>query len=182
MDDNMNDRPITRRPTFRIAVIALAILGLDQFTKQLVLRHLVLGDRRVVISGFFDLVHWMNTGAAWSMFTGNNLLLAFVALLALCVLFVSRHYFDAHTRVGQMALGLIFGGILGNLIDRIFLNHVTDFLYFYLQRRGGNVLDFPAFNIADSAICVGVGLIFIMSWRNENAGAKSGRPCPPAPN
>ncbi len=165
----MNGQSIARKPTFRIAVVALIVLVLDQFTKQLVMRYLSPGDRRVVINGFFDLVHWTNTGAAWRM-------LAFVALLALLVLFMSRHYFDAHTRLGQLALGLIFGGILGNLIDRLVVQHVTDFLYFYLQRRGGRLLDFPAFNVADSAICVGVGLIFILSWRNDGAAVKAAQP------
>lgn len=161
-----------RKPTFRIAVIALAVLILDQVTKLLVRSYIGPGERYVVISGFFDLVHWANTGAAWSMFMGNNRLLAVFAVMALLVLYLSRHYFDAHTKLGQLALGLIFGGILGNFIDRVLLQHVTDFLYFYLQRRGGGVLDFPAFNVADSAICVGVGLIFILSWRNEHAAPR----------
>ncbi len=109
---------------------------------------------------------------------GNNRVLAFVALVALIVLFLSRHYFDAHTLLGQISLGLIFGGILGNLIDRIVVKHVTDFLYFYLQRRGGGVLDFPAFNVADSAICVGVGLMFILSWKSEKGSPKPAEPQP----
>jgi signal peptidase II len=168
---------MTRTPTFRIALVAVIVLALDQFTKQLILKFMYLGDERVVIDGFFKLVHWANTGAAWSMFMNNNGLLAIVALLALFVLFISRHYFDAHTLFGQVSLGLIFGGILGNLIDRLVEKHVTDFLYFYLQRRGGGELGFPAFNIADSAICVGVGLIFVLSWRNEK---RLGKPVQPS--
>jgi signal peptidase II len=164
---------MTRRPTFRIAVIALVILALDQFSKHLVLKYLAMGQERVVIDGFFKFVHWANTGAAWSMFTNNNRLLAIVALLALLVLFLSRHYFDAHTKLGQVALGFIFGGIIGNLCDRLLAQHVTDFLRFYLQQRGGQEIGFPAFNVADSAICVGVGLVFILSWRSESAAVKT---------
>jgi signal peptidase II len=160
---------MTRRPTFRIAMVALVILALDQVTKHLVKRYLGLDQEQMIIRGFFKLVHWANTGAAWSMFMGNNGLLAAVALVALFVLYLSRHYFDAHTLFGQIALGLIFGGIVGNLLDRLFEKHVTDFLYFYLQRRGGGILDFPAFNLADSAICIGVGFIFILSWKNDRA-------------
>jgi signal peptidase II len=167
---------MTRAPTFRIALVALIVLALDQITKQLVLKTMYLGQEKVIIDGFFKLVHWANTGAAWSMFMGNNRLLAIVALLALLVLFLSRHYFDAHTLFGQISLGLIFGGILGNLLDRVLVKHVTDFLYFYLQRRGGDELGFPAFNIADSAICIGVGLIFILSWKNERTTAKPVQP------
>jgi signal peptidase II len=71
--------------------------------------------------------------------------------------------------LGQIAFGLIFGGIVGNLIDRLFRKHVIDFLYFYLQQRGGTELGFPAFNVADSAICTGVALVFIVTLRNEQA-------------
>jgi signal peptidase II len=94
----------------------------------------------------------------------------------LLVLYMSRRHFEAHTALGQVALGFIFGGILGNLTDRIHVGYVVDFLYFYLQRRGGGEIGFPAFNVADSAICVGVGLIFILSWKSENISAKVGEP------
>jgi signal peptidase II len=66
-----------------------------------------------------------------------------------------------------VAFGLIFGGIVGNLIDRLWRGHVIDFLYFYLQQRGGGDIGFPAFNVADSAICTGVGLIFLITWKSE---------------
>jgi len=94
--------------------------------------------------------------------------LAVVALVALGVLFLTRHHFDIHTLGGQVSLGLIFGGILGNLLDRLLRKHVIDFLYFYVVRRDGTEAGFPAFNIADSAICTGVGLLFLLSWRSES--------------
>jgi signal peptidase II len=160
---------MTLTPNRRIASIATIVLMVDQFTKYMVLRTLPFDEEKVIIPGFFKFVHWHNTGAAWSLFNGNNGLLAVIAVLALLVLFRSRHYFDAHTVMGQTALGLIFGGILGNFVDRVWIQHVTDFLRFYLERRGGGEMGFPAFNVADSAICVGVGLIFILSWKNEKA-------------
>src|SRR5438552_2352673 len=104
---------------WRMALIALAILGLDQLTKWIVMRYLSFGEEVRVINDFFNLVHWHNTGAAWSMFRGNNTILAIVALLAVVVLFFTRHQFDLHRLGGQISLGLIFGGILGNLIDRL---------------------------------------------------------------
>jgi signal peptidase II len=73
-----------------------------------------------------------------------------------------------------VSLGLIFGGIVGNLIDRLRVGHVVDFLYFYLYRRDGHVAGFPAFNVADSAICVGVGLLFLLSWQNDADKAPAG--------
>ena len=155
-------------PTWRIAILALAVFVLDQLTKLVVLRTLEFHEERVVIDGFFKFVHWGNTGAAWSMFRGNNAVLALTALAALVILFLSRHHFDVHTLGGQMALGLIFGGILGNLLDRIRVGHVIDFLRFYVIRRNGEEAGFPAFIIADTAICVGVGLLFILSFQSES--------------
>ena len=98
-------------PNRRIALIALLVIALDQLTKQIVLRFLGYAQEKVVIEGFFKFVHWGNTGAAWSLFRGNNELLAGVALIALLVLFLSRHHFDSRTLFSQVAFGLIFGGI-----------------------------------------------------------------------
>jgi signal peptidase II len=163
---------IFQTPNRRIAAIALAVVALDQLTKHLVLRYLGFWEEKVVIDGFFKFVYWWNTGAAWSLFSGNNLLLAIIAVIALVVLLLSRHHFNGRTPLGQVAFGLIFGGIVGNLIDRLTVHHVIDFLYFYIRQRGGVERGFPAFNIADSAICTGVGLIFLITWRSEHA-AKS---------
>jgi signal peptidase II len=137
-------RSLFGTPNRRIAAIALAILALDQLTKALILKFLPdRDDEKVIIAGFFKLVHWWNTGAAWSLFTGNNLILAAVAAAALCVLFLSRHHFESRVK------------------------HVIDFLYFYVQTRDGSPRGFPAFNVADSAICTGVGLIFLITWKTE---------------
>ena len=163
---------LLRSPSRRIAAIALLVLALDQLTKQLVLNYLGYAQEKVVIGGFFKFVHWGNTGAAWSLFRGNNELLAIIALLALLALFLTRHHFDSRTLPGQIALGLIFGGIVGNLIDRLRVGHVIDFIFFYVERGGGSEVGFPAFNVADSAICIGVALIFLMTWRSEHASAK----------
>ena len=153
----------------RIFGLAFAVLLLDQFTKWLILRSSILeGDERVIIPGFFNLAYRVNTGAAWSMFTGNNAILAMVALAALIALYLSRRHFSADRIRGQIAFGLIFGGIIGNLTDRLLRGAVVDFLHFYLDRRGTyDSLDFPAFNVADSAICTGVALIFLINWRND---------------
>jgi signal peptidase II len=167
---------ILEKSNRRIFGLALIVLVLDQFTKWLVLHSAIAngydGDEKVVIPGFFNLAYRVNTGAAWSMFTGNNTLLAIVATAALVALFLSRRYFSADRILGQIAFGLIFGGIIGNLIDRLnpHRHAVVDFLHFYLLRRGNYApLDFPAFNVADSAICSGVALIFLITWKNESA-------------
>ncbi len=153
----------------KIAVLAAGICAADQLTKIAVTNFLPIPYQSEihVLPGFFRLVHWHNTGAAWSMFHDNNWILAVVSFVALIVLVFARSKFGAGTPLGSIALGLIFGGIVGNLIDRVVHHHVIDFLYFHLITRSGVLHDFPAFNIADSAICVGVGLLFILSWRND---------------
>jgi signal peptidase II len=159
-------------PSKTLGLIAFLVLLFDQVTKAAVLRFLGVAEERVIIEGFFKFVHWTNRGAAWSLFnefTSSNQWLALFALVALVVLVLSRRHFDYHTRPGQLALGLICGGIVGNLIDRFVHGHVIDFIYFYLNRRGGGELGFPAFNVADSAICSGVLLLFLLSWGKDTA-------------
>jgi signal peptidase II len=154
----------------RIATLALVVIVCDQITKWLVLRAIFLGDEITVIPGFFNLTHRVNTGAAWSQFSGHNAVLAIVAIVALALLFRARFHFGAQRLFGQFAFGLIFGGIIGNLTDRLLPGRhaVVDFLHFYMARRGtGDVFDFPAFNVADSAICVGVALIILLNWKEE---------------
>ncbi len=166
---------MNKNSNWRILNLALTIIFFDQLTKFVVLRYLGFAEEKEVIRGFFKFVHWGNTGAAWSMFTGNNDTLAIVAIVAVIVLFFTRHHFNIHTVSGQVSLGLIFGGIIGNLIDRLMPSrqHVVDFIYFYVFRRDGQTAGFPAFNIADSAICIGVGLLFLLSWQNDAAQSRS---------
>jgi signal peptidase II len=153
-----------------VAFIAVAVAAADQLTKWLVVHSLGEDETRVVIGGFFSLVNWGNTGSAWSLLKDCNLLLVVVSLLALLAMYLFRHTFQLQRPGSRIALGLITGGIIGNLIDRVRLHHVTDFLYFYVGQY-----HWPAFNVADSAICIGVGLYIIFSWRND-AAARKGQP------
>lgn len=161
-----------RSSTGGIALVALLVVGLDQLTKQVVMRFVGYGEEINVVPGFFRLVHWGNSGAAFSLFRNNNTLLAAVAVIALVALYMGRHHFNARTLLGQLSLGLICGGILGNLIDRVLVGHVVDFLYFHVHQRGGRELGFPAFNVADSAICTGVALVFLNTWRTDREEKK----------
>ena len=151
--------------------MAALVFALDQLSKFIVLQLLGKGQERVILDGFFKFVHWGNTGAAWSMFRGNNELLAIVALLALVILFLARNHFDTRTQLGQVAFGMILGGIAGNLTDRLLpgRQQVIDFIYFYVRRQGGEEIGFPAFNMADSGICIGVALVFWVTWRSERS-------------
>ena len=157
----------------RLFLVALGILAADQATKLLVSWKLPFHEEYVLLEGLFKFVHWGNTGAAWSLLQGNNLLLAIISGAALLALFLYRRHFGTETTRGQIAVGLLFGGIIGNLIDRLRVDHVIDFLRFYVRRReSGTEIGFPAFNIADSAICVGVGLLFLMSWQENGKPVK----------
>jgi signal peptidase II len=157
----------------RMGLIALIVLVLDRAAKLVVLRFLGPTQERVVVPGFFKFVHWENTGAAWSLFHDRNGLLAVVSALALVGLFIWRRHFQVHLALGRVSLGLIFGGIAGNLFDRLHYHQVIDFLRFYLDRHSGQEIGFPAFNIADSAICIGVGLLILVSWKHEEDAGKS---------
>jgi signal peptidase II len=168
------ENPSPRPPTRRLLVVAALVYGFDQLTKYLVLQFLGQGQERVIVDGFFRFVHWGNTGAAWSLFRGNNAILAVVAAIALVGLFLARKHFDTRTALGQFAFGMILGGIAGNLTDRLLPSrqHVIDFLYFYVNTDRGEV-GFPAFNVADSGICVGVALVFWVTWQAERKGKGS---------
>jgi signal peptidase II len=165
---------ILQKSNFRIAMLAVVVLAIDQITKWIVVKTLPISlyDEKILIPGFFKFVHWDNTGAAWSMFSGHNSVLIGVMVVAVIALILTRHHFDSHTLMGQVAFGFIFGGIAGNLVDRLYHHEVVDFIRFVMEQRGGGEIGFPAFNIADSAICTGVGLIFLISWKNEQTPKK----------
>lgn len=179
----MRPSPLSHLPPgARIALLAFVIYAFDVVTKRLVLGYLGHAEEVTVVPGFFTLVHWQNTGAAWSLFRGANGILAVVAVVAIVVLYLTRHHFGARSPLGQVALGLIFGGIFGNLTDRVLYGHVIDFLFFHVSKRGGGEAGFPAFNVADSAICIGVALVFWNSLKEEAATAPDAPPDePPAP-
>lgn len=152
------------------ALIAFAIFSADQLSKLVVLKQLGYAHEKVVIDGFFKFVHWGNTGAAWSMFHGKNDLLAIISLVAFAALFIFRKHFQVAHPAGHWPMGLLYGGILGNVFDRLHpeRGHVIDFIYFYTYKRNGGEIGFPAFNIADSAICTGVGILMLLSWLQES--------------
>jgi len=151
-----------------VALIAVTVAALDQLTKWVVVRFIGSEESQVVINGFFNLVNWSNTGAAWGMFQNYNLVLAVISLVTVLALYLFRRSFQLTHWGSRIALGLIVGGIIGNLIDRIRVGYVIDFLFFYI-----GPYHWPAFNVADSAICVGVGLYIILSWRRDAAARKS---------
>ena len=162
------------RPSQVLLSAASFVLAADQLTKWIVRQKLPLQtDEFVVLDGFFRFVHWHNTGAAWSLLQNNNALLAVFSSAAIFALWHFRRHFEYQRQAGQLALGLLFGGIVGNLLDRLVHTHVVDFLRFYWITRTGAEIGFPAFNIADSAICTSVGILILLSWSATPAPAAS---------
>lgn len=140
-----------------------AVTGLDQLTKSMVLAGFRLYESIPVIPGFFNLTFITNTGAAFGLLAGEQTLLRqvffiAVAMVALLVLFFSYRHLHSQGRLFVHAIGLIAGGAVGNLIDRLRFGHVVDFLDFYVKGY-----HWPAFNVADSAITIGVGLFILGS-------------------
>ncbi len=148
----------------RLVGLAAVVTGADQLTKFLITGWLATGEVYPVIPGFFHLVNWYNTGAAWGMFQNSNLVLAIISALALMAIVVFRRSLQLERPGHAPTVGLIAGGILGNLLDRLRVGHVIDFLDFQIAGH-----HWPAFNVADSAICVGVGLYVVLSWRADSA-------------
>ncbi len=141
----------------RLLVIAATVLIADQLTKLAIVAHLpfpTYGEGHgaiTVIRDFFYIVHVGNTGAAWSMFSGQSVLLAIFALVTLAAIVIWRHALGLRERRSQLCFGLLCGGIVGNVIDRLAYGHVVDFIDLHF---GSYV--YPTFNVADSGICVGV--------------------------
>lgn len=134
-------------------IIILVVTLLDQITKELIRSNFYLADRIVVIPGFFQITYIRNTGAAWGMLSGSGGLLTVLSLVMLILLVCFRRHIMTDSLLHRITFGLMISGIVGNLIDRIRHGYVVDFLDFLII--GYN---FPAFNVADSAICIGVGL------------------------
>ncbi len=157
---------------YRLFMIAGVILVLDQITKILVQYSIPFEssyfapDRITVIEDFFYLVHIGNQGAAWGMFSEYSGILTLLSFAVLLFIFCFRKQLELQRGKVQIAFGLLIGGILGNLIDRIRVGHVIDFIDIHLPFTLPYILPYgrwPAFNIADSAIVVGMLLYLLLS-------------------
>lgn len=150
------------RKYYPLALITPIIIGLDQFTKFLVIQKFRLGETIPMISGFFNLTYIRNTGAAFGIFAQSHpsfripffVAVPIIALGAIGYIFKKIAHADLKL---SSALSLVIGGAIGNLIDRIQLGYVVDFLDFHWSYE----YHFPAFNVADSAICVGVAILML---------------------
>lgn len=143
-----------------VVLIAGIIIALDQITKFVIQSNMDLHHVEI-IKGFFSLTYAENTGMAWSLLSGKQAFLSVVSAIAIGVM-IWYVLFKNPDRLTKFALSMMIGGAIGNLIDRVFLNYVRDFLDFIIFGY-----DFPIFNLADSALTIGVVLLFIAALKEE---------------
>ncbi len=135
------------------ALIILAIIGLDQLTKYVVINSIGYGELKPVINGFFYLTHHQNTGAAWGIFqNGKAFLIPITIVVSIAIGYM---LYKSKNRMYSISLSMVLGGAIGNFIDRAFRKGgVVDFLDFHF----GSYI-FPTFNVADSFIVIGTILL-----------------------
>ena len=139
-----------------LAIVAVTII-VDQLTKFLVVKYMTLGQSISVIDNFLYITSHRNAGAAWGIFQGKMMFFYLITLAVIAVVIVWMTRLDIKKDKWLMiALALILGGAVGNFIDRVLYQHVVDFIDTYILGY-----DFPIFNIADSALCIGVVLMAI---------------------
>jgi len=152
-------------------ILSAIVVLLDIWTKSLVLARIELHEAIPVIPNFFQLVHVRNTGAAFGLGANASsklvpILLNAGAIAVFCVVVVYALRTAVTDRLLQTGLHLILGGAIGNLLDRFRFGYVIDFLDVYIGRH-----HWPAFNVADSAICIGIALLFFDMRKKPEAEA-----------
>lgn len=151
-----------------IGLIAIVIVLLDQWTKFLVRTNIPQGaswlpDSLLWLSPYARIVHWYNTGAAFGMFKDASMILTVLAFIVIGAILFYYPQVSSDDWSLRLALSMQLGGALGNLIDRLTIGHVTDFI---------SVGTFPVFNIADASISVGAAVLFLGVWLQERAEKK----------
>ena len=148
-----------------LAIISVVILALDQATKLYVDANFRLHESMPVIRGFFNLTYVRNKGAAFGILADNAVRIPFFITVSIVAMLGILWYLNRirnDQKLTVFSLSLVFAGAFGNLIDRVRLGEVIDFLDVFWQ-----LYHWPAFNVADSAITVGVTLLFIDMWRED---------------
>ena len=147
-------------------IIAIGIIIIDQLTK------LILTKRNyIIIPKVLSINYCENYGAAWNLFNNQVIFLIIISIIALAFLLKYQKTFSLNIR-NKIAFGLVFGGLLGNLIDRIFWGYVRDFISVIIFEY-----NFPIFNAADMAIVLGMGLILIAVLKKEDKHKDGNKSC-----
>lgn len=143
----------------REVALILAVVALDQITKYAIEARLSLGQSIELIKGFFSLTYARNTGAAWSILTGQMTFFYIISTIALIVMTYFLWKTDKKENLQRFALALLIAGTLGNFIDRLMFQYVRDFLDFIIIGY-----DFPIFNVADISLNVAIGLLILEAF------------------
>jgi signal peptidase II len=148
-----------KRKYWVLLIFCFGILFLDQLTKSMIVQSLPLYQRVEVIPGFFNIIHVRNTGGAFGIFGGEkgglgSILFVVVSVIAVGAIIFFFIKIRETERTLALSFSLVLSGAMGNLIDRLRYGEVVDFLDFHLS-----TYHWPAFNVADSAICIGIGLM-----------------------
>lgn len=159
-----------------VAIVMTIAIVSDQVVKQVVAEWLgptAIDHRRELAGRLLALEYVENTGAAFGMFAGRVWVVSFlaVAVAALFIVLIVSHL--APTALNQVAIGMIFGGAVGNMIDRVRLGYVIDYVA---------VGSWPKFNIADSAITIGVAIVLLGLVRDQQPGSSTSAPSPERPS
>lgn len=163
---------LVKRLYFFLSIVIIILL--DQWTKFLVIAHFEYGESLTMIQNFFSLTYVRNTGAAFGFMAQANPTLRVpfflaVPIIAMVVLGFLYRDLPSDGKWRALALGLVSGGAIGNLIDRLRLGYVVDFLDFHYHTD----YYFPAFNVADSAICLGVGILLLTTMTKQEPDASA---------
>ncbi len=140
---------------FLVLPIFAGILVADLVTKEFIAGTIPLYEIRTFIPGIINFTHYENDGAAWNIFSGNRAFLIIVSIVFIALLVVFYYFERKNGALFHIGIGLIFGGAVGNMVDRIFLGTVRDFIQFDFWRS------FPVFNVADIALTIGAMIIVL---------------------
>lgn len=168
---NTSSTRTTRKRLTLLGILAIVVVALDQLSKTWIRGNLRVGETSDVWRGVVHLSHVHNYGAAWSMLSGQRWLLILVTIGVVAVLLSIARGLVEKSALGAWSIGLILGGALGNLVDRILFGHVTDMID--LDTSVGFLRTFPIFNLADSALTMGVFLLILQTLKPEKPAPKT---------
>lgn len=146
----------------KIYLVSFIVLLLDQMIKFIITKNMQVLESIAVIPNFFQIHYIQNEGAAWGILNNQTLILTLISALALILLNRYLQKETTFTKLSVLGYGLLMGGMMGNLIDRILHNHVIDYLDFHIFGY-----DFPVFNLADIGIVIGIFLLLYEMIRSE---------------
>lgn len=146
----------------KITLISLLVIVIDRITKILVINNINIDNSISVINNFLNITYVKNSGAAFSILEGNTTLLILVAIIALLLIYMFLIKDKKLDKLDIISYGLLIGGIVGNLIDRVLYKYVIDFIDFFISNY-----HFPIFNIADVAITLGIFILILIILKEE---------------